>query len=63
MFTSTLQIMIHNSVEDLKNNIDPEILPLDYGGKFPKTVEELSGEPYTSLVTYKRGCFNFSKSC
>lgn len=36
--------MIHDSVEDLKKHIKPELLPLDYGGTLPKTAEELTGK-------------------
>jgi hypothetical protein len=39
-----MQIMIHDSVEDLKKHIKPELLPLDYGGTFPKTAEEMTGK-------------------
>jgi len=39
-----LQIMIHNNVADLKKYLSPDVLPLDYGGTFPKTVDEITGE-------------------
>lgn len=41
---SILQITIHNSVEELKKFVSPDVLPLDYGGTFPKTSEEITGK-------------------
>lgn len=38
------QIMIHESIEDLKKYVKADVLPLDYGGTFPKTAEELTGK-------------------
>jgi len=37
-------------MEDLKKHINVDILPLDYGGTFPKTSEELIGESLSAII-------------
>ncbi|XP_050521617.1 uncharacterized protein LOC126894555 isoform X10 [Daktulosphaira vitifoliae] len=39
-----LNLYIHENIDKLKDYIDPEILPINYGGTFPKTSEELMDE-------------------
>lgn len=36
--------MIHNSITELHKYVKPDVLPLDYGGTFPKTSDELTGQ-------------------
>ncbi|XP_050521608.1 alpha-tocopherol transfer protein-like isoform X2 [Daktulosphaira vitifoliae] len=38
------RLYIHENIDKLKDYIDPEILPINYGGTFPKTSEELMDE-------------------
>ncbi|VVC40270.1 Cellular retinaldehyde binding/alpha-tocopherol transport,CRAL/TRIO, N-terminal domain,CRAL-TRIO lipid [Cinara cedri] len=47
------RIMIHNSVADLKKHVNIDILPLDYGGTFPKTSEEITEEWKDELIKHK----------
>lgn len=37
------QIFYHKSIDELKNYIDHSILPLNYGGTYPKTSDEIIG--------------------
>ncbi|XP_050534111.1 alpha-tocopherol transfer protein-like isoform X1 [Daktulosphaira vitifoliae] len=47
------KIYIHKDVEDLKNYIDPHILPTNYGGTFPKTSEELMDDWKNELLKHR----------
>ncbi|KAL4141451.1 hypothetical protein QTP88_004089 [Uroleucon formosanum] len=47
------RIKIHTSLEDLKKNISADILPLDYGGTFPKTSEELIVDWQEELIKHR----------
>jgi hypothetical protein len=50
------RIMIHNSVDDLKKYINPELLPSDYGGTLPKTADELT-EDWKEVLIENRDWF------
>ncbi|XP_050426209.1 clavesin-2-like [Adelges cooleyi] len=47
------RLIIHKSVDDLKNSIDPSILPLNYGGTYPKTSNEIIDDWYDELVKHR----------
>ncbi|XP_050444411.1 clavesin-2-like [Adelges cooleyi] len=47
------RIFNHKSIEDLKNNIDPSILPLNYGGTYPKTSDEIIDDWYDELIKHR----------
>ncbi|XP_050442756.1 alpha-tocopherol transfer protein-like isoform X2 [Adelges cooleyi] len=47
------RIFNHNSIEELKNYIDPSILPLNYGGSYPKTSDEVIDEWYVELTKHR----------
>ncbi|XP_060850784.1 alpha-tocopherol transfer protein-like [Rhopalosiphum padi] len=47
------RIKIHNGIEDLKKHIGSDILPLDYGGSFPKTSEELIVDWQEELMKHR----------
>lgn len=47
------RVIIHNNVADLKKYLSPDVLPLDYGGTFPKTSEEMAEEWKDELVKHK----------
>ncbi|XP_050534116.1 clavesin-2-like isoform X5 [Daktulosphaira vitifoliae] len=48
-----IKIYIHKDVEELKNYIDPHILPTNYGGTFPKTSEELMDDWKNELLKHR----------
>ncbi|XP_050438916.1 uncharacterized protein LOC126844639 isoform X2 [Adelges cooleyi] len=52
MFESTL-VNYHKSIEELKNYIDPSILPLNYGGTFPKTSDEITDDWHDELIRHR----------
>ncbi|XP_050429715.1 alpha-tocopherol transfer protein-like isoform X1 [Adelges cooleyi] len=43
----------HKSIEDLKNYIEPSVLPLDYGGTYPKTSDEIIDDWYDELKKHR----------
>ncbi|XP_050442840.1 alpha-tocopherol transfer protein-like isoform X3 [Adelges cooleyi] len=47
------RIFNHNSIEELKNYIGPSILPLNYGGSYPKTSDEVIDEWYDELTKHR----------
>ncbi|XP_050441971.1 alpha-tocopherol transfer protein-like [Adelges cooleyi] len=49
----TERIFIHKSSEDLKEYIDPSVLPLNYGGTYPKTVEEICDGWTEELIKHR----------
>ncbi|XP_050444401.1 alpha-tocopherol transfer protein-like isoform X3 [Adelges cooleyi] len=47
------RVLIHKSIEELKNYIDPSVLPLNYGGTFSKTSEEIIDEWHNELIRHR----------
>ncbi|XP_075234595.1 uncharacterized protein LOC142332196 isoform X2 [Lycorma delicatula] len=55
-------IMIHNSLDTLKENISLDILPSDYGGNAP-SLKELNREWQTKMIQYKKWLEESAKHC
>ncbi|XP_050534121.1 uncharacterized protein LOC126901587 isoform X10 [Daktulosphaira vitifoliae] len=49
----TTKIYFHKEVDELKNYIDPAILPTNYGGTFPKTSEELMDDWKNEMLRHR----------
>ncbi|XP_050444140.1 retinaldehyde-binding protein 1-like [Adelges cooleyi] len=47
------RVFIHKSVEDLKNYIDPSVLPLNFGGTYPKTSDEMIADWQDELIKHR----------
>ncbi|XP_050421508.1 retinol-binding protein pinta-like [Adelges cooleyi] len=47
------KVFVHKSIEELKNFIDPSILPLNYGGTYPKTIEEIIDDWGDELIKHR----------
>ncbi|XP_050438915.1 clavesin-2-like isoform X1 [Adelges cooleyi] len=47
------RVNYHKSIEELKNYIDPSILPLNYGGTFPKTSDEITDDWHDELIRHR----------
>ncbi|XP_050444396.1 alpha-tocopherol transfer protein-like [Adelges cooleyi] len=47
------RVFFHKSIEELKNYIDPSILPPNYGGTFPKTLDEIIDEWHNELIRHR----------
>ncbi|XP_050429717.1 alpha-tocopherol transfer protein-like [Adelges cooleyi] len=43
------RVINHKSIDDLKNYIEPSVLPLDYGGTYPKTSDEIIDDWHDEL--------------
>ncbi|XP_050439462.1 clavesin-2-like isoform X2 [Adelges cooleyi] len=43
----------HKSVEELKSYIDPSILPLDYGGTYPKMSDEIVDDWHDEMMKHR----------
>ncbi|XP_050444340.1 clavesin-2-like [Adelges cooleyi] len=47
------RVINHKSIEELKNYIDPSILPLNYGGTYPKTSDEVTDDWHNELIRHR----------
>ncbi|XP_050435196.1 alpha-tocopherol transfer protein-like isoform X1 [Adelges cooleyi] len=47
------RVINHKSIEELKNYIDPSVLPLDYGGTYPKTSDEIIDDWHIELKKHR----------
>ncbi|XP_050429722.1 alpha-tocopherol transfer protein-like [Adelges cooleyi] len=47
------RVINHKSIDDLKNYIEPSVLPLDYGGTYPKTSDEIMDDWYDELKNHR----------